>query len=644
MSDILGCLRLDGMAPDRSECERMLALSMHRGPDDCGLWSHGPAAFGHAQFRSTPEAIAETQPLQDPAGQAVIVFDGRVDNRADLRNVVQANGGTLRDASDAELVLQLCLQLGSDAPSRIIGDFAFAFWDVRARRLLCARDPMGLRPFYYHLDKSAFHFATELPALLSLPGLTLAPNEGMVAEYLACRITSHAETLYANVLRLPPGHLLCLDDGGAVLRRFWQPDPKKTLRYQDPREYAEHFQALFEEAVRARLRSTTDIGIQLSGGLDSSSVACTAQLLAKKETAPALEMLSLVFPGQACDEQSYIQDVVQAHGMNAHPFRHLRPTMDFCGQWARRFRDFPGHPNGLMFEPVWQFVRERALRVCLAGTGGDDWLQGADSAMRQADCLRHGRMLSFIGALLENPGEALAALKHVLRPNLPPAWLARWRRRNATANLPAWLDKDFVRRTNLEDRIRVPLLTQATNDYAWDYHYQTGTGAWQVHALECEERCAAWHGFEYRYPFLDRRLVEFSLALPESQRGNRGETKVVLREAMRGRLPERVRTRTDKASFEGPVRDALRMAYHETAGLGALTASRGWTLESSGLQAFARVNESEPAGITSEQLWELWMLLGIETWLRHGLNPGHPAPKLGKVRLTAGSGSWNSRS
>lgn len=633
MSGLLGILRFDGQLPDRSACERMLALSLHRGPDDCGLWSRGPVALGHVQMRATPEALHETQPLEDASGESVLVFDGRVDNRAELRALIQGRGGAVRDVSDAELVLQACQLLGAAAPDAIIGDFAFAYWDARSRRLLCARDPMGVRPFYYHFDGRAFRFASELPALLGDEAVPREPNEGMVGEYLACEITSVSETLYQDVMRLPPGHTLAVADGRLVFSRYWKPEPRTRLYYKDGREYAEHFKTLFETAVRCRLRSSSAAGLDLSGGLDSSSVACMARAIADKEGMPLLESVSLIFPGLACDESRHIDAVSRARGLTGQRMEPALPDADECAEWSRRFMDFPGHPNGLMFAPLWQHARTRGWRVCLGGTGGDEWLQGASSAMRQADHLRHGRLGAFARGLLhEQPrngfraGAALAAVKLALRASFPKAWLKRWQRWRNGPGLPAWLDADFTMRTNLTDRIRAPLPTEPGMDYAWAYHVQAGTCGWSVHALECEERCAAWHGFENRYPFLDRRLVEFALALPEEQRCSGGQSKVALREAMRGLLPESVRNRQDKATFEAPVLKVLKAVHQGLPNAGARMAAQGWIAEPAYLQALERATQSETATVDGAGLWDLWMTLGLELWLRYGVQPGVRTP------------------
>ena len=179
----------------------------HRGPDGTGTWVNGSAGLGHRILRTTPEALLEYQPLCDETGHVCLVLDGRVDNRQELGTALEANGLTLRDRTDAELVLKSYLHWGENSPIRILGDFAFAIWDGRHNALFCARDVFGIRPFNYYCSDNSVLIASELHQLFYDPRVKRTANEGMVAEYLSAQIAHCEETLWRDILRLPAAQL-----------------------------------------------------------------------------------------------------------------------------------------------------------------------------------------------------------------------------------------------------------------------------------------------------------------------------------------------------------------------------------------------------------------------------------------------------
>src|SRR5262245_42090580 len=239
----------------------------HRGPDGTGQWVDGPVGFGHQMLSTTPESLHERQPLRDETGDLCLVLDGRVDNRSELKAALEARGARLHDDTDAELVLKSYVVWGEECPKHIIGDFAFAIWDGRKRQLFCARDFFGIKPFYYHIDDSTFRFGSEQHQILEDPAVRRRPNEGMIAEYLASAITNQEETLYQDIRRLPPAHVLIVRAGQVRKQCYWSPDFSKNIRYRTDEQYADHFLSIFKESIRCRLRSVGTVGIALSGGL-----------------------------------------------------------------------------------------------------------------------------------------------------------------------------------------------------------------------------------------------------------------------------------------------------------------------------------------------------------------------------------------
>ena len=242
MSGISAIYNLDGRPIDRELLRRMNDVIAHRGPDGGGLFVDGPVGLGHQMLRTTPESVNEAQPLADETGDIVLTLDGRVDNREELKAALQAKDAVLRTDTDAELVLRAYQLWGEACARRIIGDFAFVIWDKRERRLVAARDPLGIRPFYYYLDDKTLRCGSELRQILKDTTIRREPNEGMVAEYLSAYIVNTEDTLYRGIFRLPPCHLLVVRPGASVRKiRYWDIDPGVEIRYRTDEQYAERF-------------------------------------------------------------------------------------------------------------------------------------------------------------------------------------------------------------------------------------------------------------------------------------------------------------------------------------------------------------------------------------------------------------------
>ena len=454
MSAVFGVFRRDGGPVDRELLSRMSAALAHWGIDGGGLRSKGPVGFGHHMLRTTPESLHETQPLADEGQGLCLTLDGRIDNREDLRHQVVASGSHLRDDTDAELVLRAYALWGTDCARRLLGDFAFALWDERSRLLYCARDPFGIRPLYYYLSNQIFLFASEPQALFACAAVHLAPNLGLLGELLAGAWHDLEETLVTGVLRLPRAHWIAVGGDAARRARYWDVDPLHEVRHRTDDEYAEHFQALFRDAVRSRLRSRGRVGIQLSGGVDSSSVACLAQSLVRQGAAPdaALETFTLSFEDPDADESEYLQEVSAILEVRSNVLAGAGPGPESFDRVVERHRDWPDYPGGLAWHPLKQLARERGCQVMLTGLGGDEWFVG--SWLHYADLLRDWRLGDLVrqarsdariaGVTGSISPRSLKVLRFGIWPLVPEPIRRTWRavrRRRAT---PAWVKPAFA--------------------------------------------------------------------------------------------------------------------------------------------------------------------------------------------------------
>jgi len=626
VSGLAIALNLRGGPVCAARVTRMLAPLRHRPYDRQGIWSGPTIAIAHLAYDTTPEAQRERQPLQDERGEIVLVMDGRVDNRAELAAALRERQIAPCDETDAELVLGAYRLWGVDCAQKIVGDFAFAIWD--GRRLFCARDILGLRPFYYYCDGKLLLCASAIPQLLADPDVPRRPNEGMAGEYLSDNIKCPDETLFQGIMQLPPRHCLVASQGRVAIRAYYDLSPRPLQRYRDDRECAAQLLSVLTEAVRCRLRSPTGVWVELSGGLDSSSVAAIAgSRAAAAQDAARPRTVSIVFPGRPCDERPYIEQVVSALRLDAQMVEFSAPTPTPYLAQVRRHLDFPGYPN---FAPdtFRRVAQSSPARVALTGQGGDEWLAG--SPFHQADLLRALRLTAlarqircdarvFRQTFGDHFGWSVIR-NYCLAPLLPARWRRIARRLIRRDSVAAWIAPDFARRCGLRERLqaeperRFPSLVQ--DSLRWDL-----VRAQRIHELAIDARVKADVGWELRHPFMDRRLIEFALALPEEQRWRGTVTKFALRNATAQLLPQAVRERVAKVHFNDIFSEAAQAMMAWLAPR-ELTAA-GWIRSEAVAEMFTRCRTLYERGDARHILYanSLWMVFGLELWLRAAFRP-----------------------
>ena len=375
MSGISGIYRINQHPIDPRNIHNMLGTLSHRGPDGSDIWCEGAIGLGHCMLLTTPESLTEQLPLVER--ELVITADARIDNREELLLALGRSKDLVEPISDSQIILASYEKWGEKCVSKLVGAFAFAIWDKAHQKLFCARDHMGIKPFYYfYQPDSFFAFASEIKALLCLSQVPKQLNEVRIGDYLALVIDDKITTSYKNILRLAPAHSMVFGSSlDPVLhpQSYWALDPNVEIRLNSDEEYCAEFRRIFTEAVRCRLRSAFPLGSQLSGGLDSSSVTCVAKDLLSSLGTDTLHTISVIFDDVSeCDERSFIQPVLEKGDLTPHYIYGDRssPLSDIDTILPHEDEAYLG-PNHFYPWIANRTAKELGLRVVLDGFDGD---------------------------------------------------------------------------------------------------------------------------------------------------------------------------------------------------------------------------------------------------------------------------------
>lgn len=619
MSGIAGIFDTGGAPADELALRRVLEAIAHRGPDHRSSWTNGQVALGRRLLPTLPgDADGDAIPVD---GECAIVADARIDNREDLAIALGLAEGSMTDAA---LILAAYRRWGDDSPRHLIGDFAFVIWDGRRRAVFCARDCFGVKPFFYCQVRGRFAFASEMRGLFALPEVSPSTDEARIADFLVGLVPEVGATSYREIRRLPPRHTLTVTERGSFLREYWRPESPPA----PSRDPAEEFRDIFEKAVRSRLYSSARVGAMLSGGLDSSSIACMASRLGARGGRGPLPTLSLSFRPSAFDEGEYVEEVLAQGGFE--PIRveaaRLPPFADLDAMLDEQEELF--HAPGLAFgRELYRTAAGRGVRVLLDGHGGDDVVSHGVGRLKElARASRWLKLWREAGGIARLHGEPVWPIyrKHLARSGgrLGRLW------RGVSGDKPARTDHErlvglvaanLAARTHLRER----LVEQRRAEASAARDPRSG----QAHGLlsgrvprsfEVLDRAAAAQGIEPRYPFWDRRLVEFCLALPAEEKLRDGWSRHVLRRAMEGILPPAVQWRRDKLDFGPHI--ARGMLTEHRALIESVIADRhgvlGGNVDLTALRdAYLRV-EAKPEAADGEDMKAISRSVVLSAWLR----------------------------
>jgi asparagine synthase (glutamine-hydrolysing) len=624
MCGIAGLAQRDpGHAADREAVFAMMAALNHRGPDDQGAYFDGPVGLGHTRL-SIIDLDAGRQPMANEDRSVWLVFNGEIYNYIELRQSLLRHH-TFRTHSDTEVLLHLYEELGERCLERLNGMFAFVIWDARRQRLFAARDRMGIKPFYWHLNDERFSFASEPKALMAGGLVEPEVDRRGLEEYLTFQFCLGERTLLKNIRRLEPGHYLTFrpfcDDEPSVIR-YW--DFNYELDTHHTEEYfIEQIQFLLQDAVRLQLRSDVPVGAHLSGGIDSSTVVC----LAAEQYGDKFHTFTGAFrEGSDYDETRYARAV--AGHVNAIHHEVWPTAEDFSEAMPRLvyMMDEPAAGPGLFPQYFVSKLAREKVKVVLGGQGGDEIFGGYARYLVAylEQCLKgaiygtqeEGKYIVDWDSIMPN-----LSLLRQYRPMLQDFW---------REGLFEDMDRRYFRLVcriddaedlitpeafNSDSRARVfAAFQQVFNDPATKSYFNKMTNfdlkTLLPALLQVEDRTSMSVSLESRVPLLDHRIADLVTRIPPTIRFKGGDTKRVFRDAVKHLLPEAVFNRRDKMGFPVPLADWFRGPLRDFL-CDTLLSERA---RQRGLYRMETVENL----ILKEQKFgrQLWGLLNLEMWFR----------------------------
>ncbi|MCK9150761.1 lasso peptide isopeptide bond-forming cyclase [Methanobacterium alcaliphilum] len=552
MSAITGIFYRDGRKVDPDLIKKMNDKLSHRGPDGSDIWCEGSVALGHQMLWTTPESLHEKLPFEEDG--LVITADARIDNRDELSEELEIPDE--EHISDSYFILKAYQKWGEDCPDKLLGDFAFAIWDQNKKKLFCARDHMGVKPFYYYLDDEKFVFGTEIKAILSISSIHFNLNEKKLLLYLTKELMDYTQTFYEKIYCLPASHFYLINTKKDTISKYWELNPKMKTLLGSEEEYKKAFLNIFSEAIRCRIRSSFPIGFNLSGGLDSSSIVCTTRkvLMDKKDVnIEFINTFSTVYNEiPESDERYYISKVLEndkiksnfLFGDNNSPLKDIENIL-----W---FQDQPFiSPHIVNDLQLYRKMKSQGIRVNLSGDGGDEIISHGGNYLREL--LFSFKLKKFLKELYEysnrdNYSKFKIIFSEVILTLIPYSLKKYIRlifKRNKISIVNEKLLKEFeINKFDLDD-----LLDYLSKLDTKKYHYFTINNPLNQTIFGIMNRSSARYNIEGRYPFFDKRLVEFCYSLPTEMKIKYGWDRYIMRISMNNILPPEIQWRQKKADL-----------------------------------------------------------------------------------------------
>lgn len=608
---------------DEGAVRAMTDALAHRGPDDTGIYADAHVTLGHRRL-SIIDLAAGHQPMAAENGALQVVFNGEIYNFLELRAELEARGHVFRTRSDTEVILEAYRAYGDACVERLRGMFAFALWDTRTRRLLLARDPVGIKPLYYAEHNGCLYFGSEIKAILACPEIPRTIDYESVDDFFTYLYTVPPRTMFRAIRQLPPAHLAVWQEGRWSQRRYWRLQFAPETRPEA--EWAEETAACLRETVRNHLIADVPLGAFLSGGLDSASIV---HFMAG-ESADPVRTFTIGFgaEGSLYDETAAARDIANRYGTQHTELTAQADIVELLPTLVRHFDEPFGNPSAVLFYVLCRLIREH-VTVVLSGDGGDECFGGYPRHAGAGLALRYRQLPGWLRRGVINP----------LVQRLPESTrgfhaLRRLREFSAGSLLePEDMYASWIGYFSADERQRLftPELRRATGgrdafaylrdvfrecdgvDFVSRVLYVDLTTFLPHNLLQCTDRMSMAHSLESRVPLADQRLIELLARVPADLKVQGTHTKRLLRKCMEGRLPAETLARK-KLGFNPPL--GVWLNTHLAPRVQEYLSDAA--LHDAGLfdAGFVRALERDHQASRRDYTWHLWALLLFEEWRR----------------------------
>ena len=560
MSAITGIFYRDGRIIPPEMIKKMNDRLSHRGPDGSKVWVKGSVALGHQMLHTTPESLTEELPFEDPDSGLVITADARIDNRSDLAALLEISDSN--EVSDSYFILKAYQKWGEKCTKKLLGDFAFAIWDPQKDSLFCARDHMGVKTFCYYVSDNLFLFATEIKALFIKPELKHSLNKLKIALELKLGFADKKATYYRKINNLGPASSLILSKNDIKEQRYWQLDPDSLIILDNDEKYFDTFKKIFFESVKCRLRSAFPIGFELSGGLDSSSIVCTAKKILNEnnQDKSILNTFSHIYNDfKESDERYYIKKVTETGEINSNFIESDKISLMEDIEKILWHQDQP-YTNS--FLPIlfntYKEMRAKNVRIILGGYCGDPVISHGERYF--IELLSNYKFNKFWHEIKSSSKRMNVSICHLLLKDviipylsyLIPRRITEFLRRiNIIKTNKDFLDSKLSKETQVNDHLNdFSFKHKKLSKAAKEYHYHLITQVTIQDDMDMIDRAVSALSLEHRHPYLDKRLIEFCYAIPSEMKYKNGWDRFVQRNSMEKVLPKEIQWRRGKKDIQ----------------------------------------------------------------------------------------------
>lgn len=564
MCGIAGIINSPGEPVEKRMLESMVNVMRHRGPDGEGYYTSGNAGLGHCRLSIIDLSEHGSQPMCNENGTLWIAFNGEIYNFAELRGELQKKGHRFKSNTDTEVILHLYEDEKENLLAKLRGMFAFALWDDKEKKLFCARDRFGIKPFYYANDKGSFIFASEIKAILKEPGIPRRVNKKLVLDFLAGQLCAHPdESFFENVYQLEPAHYMIVSaaDGSIKKQRYWDIAVKEISDNGNVRET--FFNAL-KESVRMHMVSDVPVGTCLSGGIDSSSLCGIITRLCEEGDDFANfshKSFTAYYENFSENERPYAELMAKKAKLDAH---FVSPDGKELFDVLPKVLYHQEEPfESFSIASQWHVMKaaaESGVKVLLDGQGADELLAGYPhtTGLFLAGLLKSGNILKWeneISCLARNDRKSAASL---LLSSLKAPFFNRSKNTLKIALHP-FLSEDFRR-----SFYHPPEIVSRHAGFLNDRLYYDTLYFSLPKLLRYEDKNSMAFSLEARVPYLDHKLAELCFSLPVTQKIHNGLRKFILRESMKSIVPDEILSRTDKVAFSVPAARWLKELHGDT--------------------------------------------------------------------------------